>query len=89
MTSLPLGYEPTINDVLCGRNKESHRHEGNRQFRAVVHEHLEEYILRPNRLVRSQQISIIVKTLREDRYFLKQKKEGSWYDIGELETRNK
>jgi hypothetical protein len=37
-------YEPTYDDVLCGRGGATNCHEGNVRFRAVISDHQEEYL---------------------------------------------
>ena len=36
-------YEPTAQDVLCGRGAGTNAHEGNKRFRAAVAEHQQDY----------------------------------------------
>jgi hypothetical protein len=41
--ALPVSFEPTNFDVLCGRGKGSYNRPGNRRFRAIVQQHTDEY----------------------------------------------
>jgi hypothetical protein len=40
---LPPSIEPTNYDVVCGRGKGSYNRPGNRRFRAIIQQHMDEY----------------------------------------------
>jgi hypothetical protein len=41
--TLPVSFEPTNYDVVCGRGKGSYNRPGNRRFRAIVQQYTDEY----------------------------------------------
>jgi hypothetical protein len=41
--ALPVSFEPTNYDVVCGRGKGSYNRPGNRRFRSIVQLHMDEY----------------------------------------------
>ena len=43
LLALPVSYEPTTYDVVCGRGKGSYNRPGNRRFRTIVQLHMDEY----------------------------------------------
>ena len=87
---LPEKYEVGPNDVVCGRGKGSYNRPGNKKFRAMVEEHVEEYVQARTKLDKSMVLSAIVEKVREqwNGRFIKQKK-GVWEEIGDEQAREK
>ena len=89
-TGLPEHYQVGPNDVVCGRGKGSYNRPGNKKFRALVQDHVQEYVQAKTKLDKSMVLSAIVEKVREDvgGRFVKQKK-GTWYEIGDEQAREK
>ena len=89
-TGLPEQYEVGPNDVVCGRGKGSYNRPGTKQFRAMVQEHVEEYVKAKTKLDKSMVLSAIVEKVHEqwNGRFIKQKK-GLWEEIGDEQAREK
>lgn len=89
-SGLPEHYEVGPNDVVCGRGKGSYNRPGNKKFRAMVQEHVQEYVQAKTKLDKSMVLSAIVEKVREENggRFVKQKK-GYWHEIGDEQAREK
>mmetsp|Transcript_10215 Transcript_10215/g.19606 ORF Transcript_10215/g.19606 Transcript_10215/m.19606 type:complete len:209 (-) Transcript_10215:65-691(-) len=89
-TGLPEKYQVGPNDVVCGRGKGSYNRPGNKRFRAMVQEHVDEYVQAKTKLDKSMVLSAIVEKVREQWHgrFVKQKK-GAWEEIGDEQAREK
>lgn len=87
---LPEKYEVGPNDVVCGRGKGSYNRTGNKKFRAMVQEHVEEYVQAKTKLDKSMVLSAIVEKVHEqwNGRFIKQRK-GVWEEIGDEQAREK
>jgi hypothetical protein len=59
--TLPVGYEPSDYDVVCGRGKGSYNRPGNKRFRSIVALHVNEYQTSKTKLDKS----IILENLVE------------------------
>ena len=78
-------------DVLCGRDKMSHAHSGNKRFRQIIERHREGY---QTASCREQKTSItcqIVKMIRdcEGRFLKRDDETGEWSDVGDDYAREK
>jgi hypothetical protein len=87
---LPSGYEPTDQDILCGRSRESFHHVGNRYLRTLVAIHLKRYIV-GNRTDKTQLAKEVVNTVRESGgKFIKFDDEFNlWFEIEDKGARSK
>lgn len=88
--NLTENYQVGPNDVVCGRGKGSYMREGNKKFRSLVRDHVEEYVRAKTKLDKSMVLSSIVDKVREQfngRFIKKQK--GCWYEIGDELAREK
>lgn len=75
-------------DVLCGRSKKSYNHVGNRLFREIVAESMEDYTNASSRIAKSEVVSAIVaKVLATGGRFLKwdSKAGGVWRELNRHE----
>jgi hypothetical protein len=86
---LPEAFKVGPNDVVCGRGKGSYNRPGNKQFRALVRTNVEEYQLAKSKLDKSMVFSKIVDKVRESGRFVKQRKDKTWYEIGDEHAREK
>jgi hypothetical protein len=79
------------NDVVCGRGKGSYNRPGNKKFRALVQDHVPLYMAARTKLDKSMVLSCIVEKVREQGggRFLKRRKGGEWYEIGDEQAREK
>jgi hypothetical protein len=75
------------NDVLCGRDKTSHAHVGNRRFRQIVETFRESYQSAPSREEKTRITAKVVDVIRSSQpsgRFLKFDEESqTFYDVGE------
>merc|ERR1719223_884973 len=65
-TKFPSSFQPTHFDVLCGREKESRSHAGNRKFRELIAQNLNRYVKAESRNERSIIVQSIVNEIRHD-----------------------
>ena len=90
---LPLHYQPTANDVLCGKGKQCFNHPGNRRFRAVVNANLQRYQAAPNKLDKTAIVNKIVQKVRKDckvgGFVRPDNNSNRWFDIGDEAAREK
>ena len=89
-SGLPEHYQVGPNDVVCGRGKGSYNRPGNKKFRLMVQDHVQEYVQAKTKLDKSMVLSAIVEKVREENggRFVKQKK-GVWHEIGDEQAREK
>lgn len=87
---------PSQNDVLCGRGKRVHIHEGNIRFRRKVCKHKLEFLMNPvasntsNRGRIAAQVVLEVRDCTPPARFLElNKNSGLWNDIGDVRARKK
>jgi len=88
-TVLGDGYKPTDFDVVCGRGKGSYNKPGNRRFRAIVKEHIPEYLATRTKFDKSNVLNKIIDVIREKGHFVKKDKNGAWYEINDDQAREK
>lgn len=85
-TKLAPNYQPSANDVICGKGKNVFTHEGNRRFRSLVELGLERYQKAPTR---TQKTAVVREICEEVRHrcsngggFIRQDSNGQWWEIG-------
>jgi hypothetical protein len=78
-------------DVLCGRDKMSHAHSGNKRFRQIIEKHREGYQTASCREKKTSITCQIVKMIRdsEGRFLKRDDKTGEWSDVGDDYAREK
>ena len=80
------------NDVLCGRGKISFNHSGNRRFRHVISQSIDEYKAAGSKWEKSLVAAKLVSEIHSTGgRFLKQKKnnEDEWYELSSSECKSK
>jgi hypothetical protein len=81
---------PSENDVLCGRGKYSFHHNGNKQFRVLIAEHVENYRMAGTKKLKMGVVSMVVDTvLSRGGHFLIQDAQGFWRDGGKNHGKKK
>jgi hypothetical protein len=82
---------PSHIDILCGRDKESYRHAGNRRFRAIISKYRDEYQNAKSRDDKTRITDEIVASIREcrERFLRKDKNTNMWYDVGDVYAHEK
>lgn len=87
---LPIEYQPTHRDVCSGRGKKHWNLPGNIAFRTFIQTKVQEYLAETTKVGKTSMVSSIVNELRFQGFrFLKQNKDGFWYDIGDKQARDK
>lgn len=87
---LPISYQPTKVDVLCGRGKSNWNHEGNLMFRNFIKEQVCNYESTQLKGEKTPLIADIVNRIRSmGGKFVKQDEASNWYDIGDILAREK
>jgi hypothetical protein len=90
---LPADYQPTEDDVLCGRGFKSWK--GNQRYRATVNSRVEEYAAANSKSEKSWILVGIVASVREKKHptsgrFLRKCPETDrWYDVGDFLAKEK
>lgn len=80
------------NDVLCGRGKTSFNHSGNRRFRHIISQSIDEYRAASSKWEKSLVAARLVSVIHSSGgRFLKQKKdnEDEWYELSSSESKSK
>ena len=80
------------NDVLCGRGKVSFNHSGNRRFRHIVSQAIDEYSKASSKWEKSLVAARLVSVIHSaGGRFLKQKKDNDdeWYELSTSESKSK
>lgn len=87
---LPMNYRPTDRDVCSGRGKKHWNLPGNIAFRNFIQTRVQEYLDQTTKVGKTTVVSSMVNELRFLGFqFLKQNKDGFWYDIGDKQARDK
>lgn len=90
---LPADYQPTDDDVLCGRGFK--RWKGNQRYRATVNDKVEEYAAAKCKSEKSWILVGIVASVREKknpkagRFLRKCPETDRWYDVGDFLAKEK
>lgn len=83
---LPIDFEPSDADVICGKGKNAFLHEGNCRFRRILEQHLHAYHQADTREKRSVVVDTIIGLVRKDCVngggFVRQDENGRWWEIG-------
>jgi hypothetical protein len=91
VTLLPADYEPTQDDVLCGRGYKTW--EGNQRYKSIVHSKLPEYAAATSKLDKSWILVAIVQQVRRkspNGGFLKKCPDtGRWFEVGDFLAKEK
>lgn len=82
---------PSNIDILCGRDKESYGHAGNRRFRAIISTYRDEYQNAKSRDNKTRITDEIVASIRNcrGRFLRKDEKTNMWYDVGDAYAHEK
>lgn len=90
---LSSDFAPGEYDVVCGRGKGSYNRPGNMHFRAIVRDHIDEYLAARSKIDKSLVLNKIIEEVREQdegrARFVKQDKAGKWIEIGNEVAREK
>ena len=92
MKALGKGFVPGPKDVICGRGKAIHEHQGNVIFRNMIEEHLGEYSEATMKHEKSMIVSVIVDKVRRSSPrggFVRQGADNCWYEVGDGVAREK
>jgi|Transcript_3628 hypothetical protein len=93
MTPLPVEFQPSNYDVICGRGKSCFNHIGNRRFRVTIDMNLSRYASASSKLEKSLIVMSIVDTVRDNSPrggFVKHVVRTSrWYEVGDHLAREK
>lgn len=92
MTLLPEDFQPTEDDVICGRGKKCYAHIGNDRFRQRVTGMLDDYRKAKSKLDKSKVLSDVVEQVRANSPrggFVKQDSKGRWFEVGDFLAREK
>jgi len=85
--------KPCPYDVVCGRDKFSHAHVGNKRFRSLIEMYRERYQTAPSRDDKTRitcKIVAMIRAFRPGGRFLKLDPETKeWYDVGDEYAREK
>lgn len=82
--------QPRPADVLCGRGKDSFRHEGNQRFRCLIAEHATTYKLAATKKQKMQVVMLVADiVIARGGRFLVRDKNGNWMDGGRNQGRKK
>ena len=98
-TRLSADYQVTDSDVVCGRGRANCNRTGNQRFRRIVRQFVPHYIKAALRVEKAAVLSTIVDVIREGNHngdpqdcggrFVKQDRNGTWWELGELSCREK
>ena len=90
---LPPGYQPSKQDVVCGRGRGYYNCAGNVRFRNLVKSHVELYASQTTKLEKTAVLEEIVKQVKQQSgqsRFVKQiMPGGEWCELGDVATREK
>lgn len=91
MTPLAHDFVPGPNDVICCRGQTARKHQGNINFRKIVHDKINDYSNAISKLGKSLIVKGIVDKVRKsspEGGFVKEK-DGKWYEVGDHLAREK
>lgn len=90
---LPIDFQPTADDILCGRGAECLNHEGNIKFRHVIEDNLDRYIQSKTKSEKSLIIREIVQQLnnrgRPGGFIRKDLLTRRYFEVGDFAAREK
>lgn len=86
-------FSPGEYDVVCGRGKGSYNRPGNKRFRALVTQYIDEYTKSRNKLDKTMVLATIIEKVRSQDYgrarFVKHDKKNGWFEISDDQAREK
>ena len=83
-------FVPEKYDVICARGKYAFSHSGNIYFRELVDQMAQKYASTSNKAQRTIIVSDIVDKIRSlGNGFIKQERDGTWYEVGDAVAREK
>mmetsp|Transcript_2486 Transcript_2486/g.3663 ORF Transcript_2486/g.3663 Transcript_2486/m.3663 type:complete len:135 (-) Transcript_2486:491-895(-) len=90
-TLLPVGFEPSENDVICGTGHLIFGHAGNIRFREIVESRLGEYTNAKRRTDKMQTITSVVEEVQRKRgsFVRFDKGMNRWIGVGGIKAREK
>jgi hypothetical protein len=82
---------PSALDICCGRGKGRWNSPGNRRFKELVHDFLQQYANAPSKADKSRVVESVVETVQKKggRFLKRDESSGKWHEIGPSETRSK
>ena len=91
---LPDTYEVEYQDVVCGRGKSQYERPGNRRFLDIINKYVESY---KSTKYKKHKATVLCNIVHEVRIgdgrtaarFVKQKEDGTWWEIGDSLARDK
>ena len=92
---LPIDFEPSNYDIICGRGKVCYDHIGNRRFRVTIDINLQKYMNAASRFEKSLVVNSIVDQIKETSsstyggFVKKDPLTGRWYALGNEPSREK
>lgn len=90
---LPLGYQPSDYDVICGRGKGHYNQPGNRKFRDIIMARLNEYQSLKSKLDKTMFLNKIIEDVRSQNrgtaHFVRQVSSDLWEKLGDEQAREK
>jgi hypothetical protein len=92
-TLLPVDYKPSTRSIICGNKRKYFESEGNRHFRKVCKQFLNEYMNAPTKVEKTNVVTKVMNILREDcpdsdATFVTPQG-GRWYAVSERTAREK
>ena len=91
-TELPKDFHPGDFDVICARGKQAKNHAGNKYYRSLINQAMEQYSQAKNKYEKTLIVSSIVDEVRERSPgggFVKQESDGFWHEVGDHLAREK
>jgi len=83
LIALPEGYLPTVNDVISKKGKANWDHPGNRFYRTLLRENIQNYLLAPPR-DKSSVLNLVLHSIRNNQgNFIKQAPSGQWMALSD------
>jgi hypothetical protein len=89
---LPQLASPSKFDVICARGSSAAKHVGNLRFREIIRQSLPRYNAAKTKMEKSLIVTSIVDAVRDSSPnggFIKQDRNGMWYDVGDAIAREK
>lgn len=78
-----MGYGLRPEDVVCGRDKLSHSHDGNRRFRKIIHAYRERYQTQKRREEKTKITAKIINMILSEggRFLRMDEANGTWVEL--------
>jgi hypothetical protein len=79
-------------DIVCGRDRTSNSHGGNKRFRCIVEMNRERYQTAPSRddkTAITAELVTMIRSCRPGGRFLKMNENNNWYDVGDEYAKEK